>query len=146
MKKASLVGLAILFAVSFAACKPVPPATPSTPPIESLPPVVSTPPATESILPPDPVTPGVSESPTITGIPDFKEGTTVAETDVAELVTAFKAKYPSHTISGIKHALFENEQVYAIDYTDSAGKADVAYYRPSGTWVEMETVSPAPAG
>ncbi len=71
---------------------------------------------------------------------------TEPETDVPDLVTAFKAKYPTHTISGIKHAMFENEQVYAIDYTDAAGKADVAYYRPSGTWVEMETVSPAPAG
>ncbi|MDL2217712.1 hypothetical protein LJC27_03555 [Christensenellaceae bacterium OttesenSCG-928-M15] len=161
MKKIGILGFAVIFAISLAACSannktPSNTATPIITPETSMTPsgnlggtgtggvvgATQTPDATApNTATPNTATPGNISS--AANIPNFKEGTSVLEADVPELMSAFRMKYADHTLSGIKHGLYENEQVYTIDYADAAGKTGIAYYRPNGTWIEDSASSPA---
>ncbi|GEM_PF-3251994 len=80
--------------------------------------------------------PGASVSPGTSGaIPNFSEGTEVNASDVPNVQQAITAKYPNATITSIKHALVNSQQVYAVEIKDGTN-TETVYVQPDGTIVE----------
>lgn len=78
---------------------------------------------------------------TTTTIPNFKEGTEVKDTDVPKLKQAIEDKYPDAEIVSIKHAMQNNQQVYAA-VVKTNGKEQTVYVLPDGTLMNETSATP----
>jgi len=76
-----------------------------------------------------------------TTISNFKEGTEVKDTDVPELKQAIEDKYPDAEIVSIKHAMQDNQQVYAA-VIKTNGTEQTVYILPDGTLMNETSATP----
>ena len=148
-RRICMAALALLLAVTGAGCManrknpalPTPAAS-HTPALTAAPGVDDT--GTGSMLhPANPTTaPTANPMPTqaadstgtgASGIPNFREGTSVAEKDVPFLTAAFSKRYAGGTIGGIRHGLRNNAHVYVVDYTAADKTTGTIYIAPDGT-------------
>lgn len=76
-----------------------------------------------------------------TTIPNFKEGTEVKDTDAPEVKQAVEDKYPNAEIVSIKHAMQDNQQVYAV-VVKTNGTEQTVYVLPDGTLMNETSATP----
>ena len=106
------------------------PAVTTTPALSAAPNVDDT--GTGSMIHPANPTAGLSGT-GAGSIPQFKEGTSVAEKDVPFLSAAFAGHYAGGSIGSIRHGLRNNAQVYVVDYTAADKTTGTIYIAPDGT-------------
>lgn len=149
MKKLLPVVLTVLWIVALAAgcaCSgtATPTPTPTVKPTET--PVTATMEPVPSQQPD--VSPDTSGAPNASALPDagatipnFQENTEVKAEDVPEIKKAVEEKYPNAAIKSIKHALKDNQQLYAVEIT-TGGTTETVYVLPNGTMYEATTPNP----
>lgn len=145
-KKCLLVLAAMLLAAAMIGCQcsgnvttPSPsPVTTTMQPIASASPGLSSSPDL-SASPDVSGSPGPDVSPDANGgaatIPDFTEGKEVKEDEVPEIVKAIKERFANGEIQSIKHAMQDDQQVYAVE-VKTGSTTETVYVRPDGTLLE----------
>lgn len=162
MKRIGILGLSLAMLLALGACgstaapTPSPTATPIitpmiTPTLEPTPFIGGSGNAGGTDITPENTTPGATAEPGTTAtpgttpgtagntgmtIPNFKEGAAVMTTDIPEIMSAFEEKYKGYEVVGVSYGTQDNNQVYVVNYKDTAGKAGKAYLRHDATWYE----------
>ena len=131
------IALAMFAGCSCAGTTVTPSPSPSAKPVAT--PEITTSPSTAPSTSPE-NSPATGEG-TETTIPNFKEGTEVKATDVPKVKQAIEDKYPGAEIVSIKHAMQNNQQVYAA-VVKTNGQEQTVYVLPDGTLMNETSATP----
>lgn len=128
------VSAVLLLSAFGCACMNTTTPTPSVSPTATLMPTSEPSPTTPAVLSASPdlsASPGIGDE-IMEGIENFVEGTEVKEDEVPEVVSAIEKDYSGAKIVSIKHAMQQNQQVYAVEI-EQDGKTKAIYVKPDGT-------------